>query len=47
MTFDMGPYGAYIWSAYGITAFAILGAIVWTLRAWQRAKAKLKKLENP
>ena len=35
MNFDMGAYGVYIWPAYGISALAILGAIVWTLAAWR------------
>jgi heme exporter protein CcmD len=46
MILDMGPYAFYIWTAYGISAVAILGAIVWTLAAWRRAKNKLKALEN-
>src|SRR5579863_19817 len=46
MNFDMGAYGVYIWPAYGISALAILGAIVWTLAAWRRAKAKLAALEK-
>jgi heme exporter protein CcmD len=46
MNFDMGAYGVYIWPAYGISALGILGAIVWTLAAWRRAKAKLAVLEK-
>ena len=46
MNFDMGVYGVYIWPAYGITALAILGAIVWAVAGWRRAKAKLAMLEN-
>ncbi len=46
MNFDMGAYGVYIWPAYGISALAILGTIVWTLAAWRRAKAKLAVLEK-
>ena len=46
MNFDMGAYGVYIWPAYGISALGILGAIVWTLVSWRRAKAKLAALEK-
>jgi heme exporter protein CcmD len=46
MSFDMGAYGAYVWPAYDISALGIIGAIVWTLTAWRRAKAKLAALER-
>ena len=46
MSFDMGAYGVYIWPAYGISALGIIGAIVWTVTAWHRAKAKLAALEK-
>ncbi|HEY2008827.1 MAG TPA: heme exporter protein CcmD [Rhizomicrobium sp.] len=46
MSFDMGAYGAYVWPAYGISALGIIGAIVWTVIAWRRAKAKLAALER-
>ena len=46
MNFDMGPYGAYIWPAYAISALALIGLTVWTVTAWRRAKAKLAALET-
>ena len=46
MNFDMGAYGVYIWPAYGVSALAIGGAIVWTLVSWRWAKAKLAALEK-
>ena len=46
MNFDMGAYGVYIWPAYGVSALVILGAIVWTLASWRRAKEKLAALEK-
>jgi heme exporter protein CcmD len=46
MNFDMGAYGIYIWPAYGVSALAIIGAIVWTVTGWYRAKAKLAALEK-
>lgn len=45
MNFDMGPYGAYIWPAYGISAVALTGITVWAVAAYARAKAKLAQLE--
>jgi len=46
MNFDMGAYGAYIWPAYSVSALAIIGATVWTVAGWRRAKAKLAALEK-
>ena len=46
MNFDMGAYAAYIWPAYGVSAVAIIGATVWTVAGWRRAKAKLSALEK-
>lgn len=42
----MGAYGAYIWPAYGLSAAALIGATVWTVTAWRRAKARLAALEQ-
>jgi heme exporter protein CcmD len=46
MNFDMGAYGAYIWPAYAVSALALVGATVWTVTAWRRAKTKLAELEK-
>jgi len=46
MNFDMGPYGAYIWPAYGISAVALIGVTLWSIAAWRRAKTKLSRLEK-
>ena len=46
MNFDMGPYGAYIWPAYGISALALIAVTLWSIAAWRRAKAKLSRLEK-
>jgi heme exporter protein CcmD len=46
MNFDMGAYGAYIWPAYGVSALGIVIAMVWTVVAWRKAKAKLGALEK-
>ena len=47
MNFDMSPYGAFIWPAYGVSAIALAAATVWTVCAYRRAKAKLAALETP
>lgn len=46
MSFDVSPYGAFIWPAYGVTALALGGMIIWTLAKWRAAKAKLAALEK-
>ena len=30
MNFDMGPYGAFIWPAYGVSALALAGITLWS-----------------
>jgi heme exporter protein D len=46
MSFDVSPYGAYIWPAYGLTVVALGGLIVWTIAQWRAANAKLAALEK-
>lgn len=46
MNFDMSPYGAFIWSAYGLTVLALGGLTFWTVARWRAAKAKLAALEK-
>jgi heme exporter protein CcmD len=36
--FEMGGYGAFVWSAYGVTALGLGAAVVLTFRAYFRAK---------
>ncbi len=45
--FDMGAYGAYVWPAYAVSAIGLAGAVIWTLRAYARARARLVALEKP
>ena len=45
MNFDMGAYAVYIWPAYGVSAAGLIGATLWTVLAWRRAKATLTALE--
>ena len=42
----MGGYAAYVWPAYGASAVGIGAAIVLTLSAYRRAKARLAALEK-
>ena len=46
MIFDLGPYSEFIWPAYAISAAGIIGATLWTLLAWRKAKARLAALEK-
>jgi len=47
MNFDLTPYGAFIWPAYGVTALMLGGMTFWTIARWRAVKAKLKLLEKP
>jgi len=46
MNFDMGAYSVYIWPAYAVSALVLIGATLWTVLGWRRAKAKLASLEK-
>jgi heme exporter protein CcmD len=41
-----GPYAFYVWTAYGVSALALAGAVVWTVRGWLRARGMLARLEK-
>ncbi|MEJ0026951.1 MAG: heme exporter protein CcmD [Rhizomicrobium sp.] len=43
----MGGYAAYVWPAYGVSVLLLGGAVVLTLRAYGRVKARLALLEKP
>ncbi len=43
---DMGKYAAFVWPAYGISMAGIFVALLQTLRAYLRAKARLQSLER-
>ena len=45
--FDMGAYGAFVWPAYAASAIGLGAAVIWTLRAYGSAKARLAALEKP
>jgi heme exporter protein D len=42
----MGKYAAVVWPAYGISAIGIVAAVLLTLRAYRRAKARLSAIEQ-
>jgi heme exporter protein CcmD len=46
MNFDMGTYSVYIWPAYAVSALVLIGATLWTVLGWRRAKARLAALEK-
>lgn len=46
MNFDMSPFGAFIWPAYGVSVIALVAATVWTVWAYRCARAKLAALEK-
>jgi len=46
MNFDMSPYGAFIWPAYGLSALLLGSFTLWTIARWRAAKAKLASLEQ-
>jgi heme exporter protein CcmD len=45
--FDMGAYGAFVWPAYAASVAGLGGLIVWTMRAYRRARTRLAELEKP
>lgn len=42
----MGGYGQFVWSAYGVTAIALIAAVVLTLRAYFRAVGQLREMQT-
>ena len=42
---DLGPYAAYIWAAYAMTALVIAALIVWLHLDGQRQARALAQLE--
>jgi heme exporter protein D len=45
MNFDVSPYGAFIWPAYGLSVLVLGSMIAWTVLRWRAAKARLAALE--
>ena len=45
MNFDVAPYEAFIWPAYGLTVLILGGLALWTWGQWRAARAKLAALE--
>ena len=42
----MGGYGQFVWSAYGITAIALIAAVALTLRQYFRAIGQLQRMQT-
>jgi heme exporter protein CcmD len=45
--FDMGAYGAFVWPAYAVSVIGLGAVVIWTLRAYARARTRLAALEKP
>lgn len=45
MDFDMSPYGVYVWSAWAISAVALLSLVVRGALAARRWRRELARLE--
>ncbi|ESQ86444.1 hemagglutination activity protein [Asticcacaulis sp. AC460] len=46
LDFDMGKYGVYVWTSYGVTLLGLAGLIAWSLRAHAKRKAAVKALQD-
>lgn len=44
--FAMGGYAAFVWPSYGVSAAALVAAVVLTLSAYRRARSALSLLED-
>jgi heme exporter protein D len=42
----MGGYAAFVWPSYGLSAIGLAAALVLTLSAYRRARARLAELEK-
>jgi len=45
-TLAMGGYGQFVWSAYGVTAIALIAAVAITLRQYFRAVGQLQGMQT-
>jgi heme exporter protein D len=43
---DMGGRGFFVWSAYAVTAIAILAEIVWLRRAASQSRSRLVRMQQ-
>ena len=43
---DMGGYGSYVWSSYGITAVVMLVVLVQSIRSLSATQATQKRLQT-
>ncbi|HVZ68207.1 MAG TPA: heme exporter protein CcmD [Rhizomicrobium sp.] len=44
--FSMDQYADFVWAAYGVSAIGIAGIVVWCLRSYSLARARLQELEK-
>jgi heme exporter protein D len=43
---DMGGYAVWVWSAYGVSAVALIGLLVWSLRSLKAREKEFAALKN-
>jgi heme exporter protein D len=43
---DLGKYAAFIWTAYGVSAFVLTGLIFWSVLSYRKSNAKVLALEE-
>jgi len=44
--FAMGGYAGFVWPAYAITAVVTVGLVLWSLRSYRQAQARVASLEG-
>ena len=42
----MGGYARFVWPAYGLAAFVLLGLVAWTLGSYRRRQRELAELQH-
>ena len=42
----MGGYGSFVWSAYGVSAAALIAAVLFTLRQYVLASRQLRRMQT-
>ena len=42
----MGGYAMFVWPAYGVSALALVGALIWVWTGWRAANKRLRQLEQ-
>ena len=43
---NMGGYAVWVWSAYGVSAVALVGLVVWSVRTLKAREREFEDLKN-